>query len=121
MKAWRESGTCSHLAGRPHTLPFGGWPQGLQPESGFDVSKLRGLFSFSLSLFVRLPAASESYPILSHSTYGLGVGRPAWSPGRAPLGVGMGKTPSGPHGLNLDLLPVPSSQRLGKLIALAEI
>ena len=120
MKAWRESGTCGHLAGRPHALPFGGWPQGLQPESGFDVSKLRGL-SFSLSLFVRLPAASKSYPTLFHSTYRLGVGRPAWSPGRAPLGVGVGKTPSGPHGLNPDLIPVPSSRRLGKLIALAEI
>lgn len=53
---------------------------------------------------MRLPAANEYDPILLLSPRSLIVRRPAQSPGRALLGVGIGNTPGGPHGLNPGLL-----------------
>lgn len=70
---------------------------------------------------MKLLATSESYLILSLSTLGLVVGHPARSPGRTLLGTGIGNTLGGLRRVNLDLLPVPHLQGLGKLVALAGI
>lgn len=59
---------------------------------------------------MRLPAANEYDPILLLSPRSLIVRHPAQSPGRALLGVGIGNTPGGPHGLNPGLLPVLNLQ-----------